>query len=264
MRRAASSPHVLGSVGLLTLLALVVAARAATEDADLHGRLAELASRFSWTPIENPPVVQITITGDPGGDWHVQPRGGGDVELRTGRAETAGFTCELDAETLRKLYSGEMSGMTAAGKSLGDEESPLEILPGTLVGEDAPRSSLGPVFHFISHFWNRADPEIIALNREQGRLLSGAQIVGLFYHPGFRSAWYSVKGKESLNEGGDSSPYPQAYVVTRGHARLRLGQRWIEVQAGQAVYVPPGTTHAIRSQDGSEVELLWFAWGEGA
>jgi quercetin dioxygenase-like cupin family protein len=232
---------------------------------DLHTQLAELAAAFSWTPIDKgAPVVQVTVTGDPGGDWHLTPRAGGDVELRSGPAEKPGFTCELDAETFGRLYRGEISGMTAAGKAIGDEASPLEILAGSMVPEDAPRTSLGPVFHFISHFWNRADPEVIHLGREHGRLLSGAQIVGLYYHPGFRSAWYSVTGKESLNGDGDSSPYPQAYVVVRGRARIRHGQRWIEVPEGTSIYVPPGTMHAIRSQDGGPVEFLWLAWGEGA
>ncbi len=243
--------------------ALPGVARAAT-DADLQGELADLASRFSWAPIDKPPIVQITITGDPGGDWFIVAGPGGDVELRSGRAQQPGFTCELDAETLGRLHRGEISGMTAAGKSVGEESSPLEILPGSSVGEDAPRTSLGPVFHFIAHFWNRSDPEIIPLGREHARLLSGAQIVGLFYHPGFRSAWYSVNRSESLNGEGDASPYPQAYVVVQGRARMRFGQRWIEVPAGQAIYVPPGVMHAIRSQDGAPVELLWLAWGDGA
>jgi len=233
-------------------------------EVDVHAQLTELATRFLWTPIEKAPVVQITVTGDPGGDWHLVPRPGGDVELRSGRADHPGFTCELDPETFGRLYRGEISGMTAAGKALGDEASPLEIIAGSAVTEDASRASLGPVFHFIAHFWNRSDPEVILLGREHARSLSGASIVGLFYHPGFRSAWYSVSGKESLNGDGDSSPYPQAYVVVRGRARIRHDQRWIEVPEGRAIYIPPGTMHAIRSQGGGAVELLWLAWGEGA
>jgi mannose-6-phosphate isomerase-like protein (cupin superfamily) len=241
------------------------AARAEESPPDLHGQLAELARQFSWVPLEHEaPVVGITITGDPGGDWHLVPGGGGDVELRVGSAADPGFVCELDAATLGRLYRGELSGMTAAAKATGEEASPLEILPGSTVPEDAPRSSLGPVFHFTNHFWNRGDPEITSLGRDRSRVLSGAGIVGLFYHPGFRSAWYSVTAEESLNGEGDASPYPQAYVVVRGKARLRYGHRWVDVGEGQVVYIPPGMIHALRSQDGSAVELLWLAWGEGA
>jgi mannose-6-phosphate isomerase-like protein (cupin superfamily) len=237
----------------------------AMADSDLHGQLAELAARFSWAPVERQaPVVGITVTGDPGGDWHLVPRAGGDVELRGGPAAAAGFTCELDAETVGRLYRGEISGMTAAGKATGEEASPLEILPGSAVPEDAPRSSLGPVFHFIAHFWNRGEPEIISMSGDHSRVLAGANIVGLFYHPGFRSAWYSVSGEESLNKEGDASPYPQAYVVVRGQARVRYGHRWVEVAEGEAIYIPPGTIHAVRSRDSAAVEVLWLAWGEGA
>lgn len=233
---------------------------------DLHEQLAELARQFSWMPLEDDeaPVVGLTITGDPGGDWHLVPSGGGDVELKVGPALDPGFTCELSAETLGRLDRGELSGMTAAAKATGEEASPLEILPGSTVPEDAPRSSLGPVFHFITHFFCPGDPEIITLGRDRSRVLSGASIVGLFYHPGFRSAWYSVSGEESLNGEGDASPYPQAYVVVRGKARLRYGHRWVQVGEGQVVYVPPGMIHALRSQDGEAVELLWLAWGDGA
>ena len=232
---------------------------------DLHSQLAELAARFTWAPLERgAPIVQITVTGDPGGDWHLVPGAGGDVDLKPGKATNPGFTAELDAETLGRLYRGEISGMTAAGKATGDERSPLEILPGSAVPEDAPRARLAPVFHFLTHYWQRTDPERITFGREHARPLSGAHIVGLYYHPGFRSAWYSVKAKESLNLKGDASPYPQAYVILRGLARVRMGQRAEEVPAGQSIYIPPGTMHAVESRDGGEVELLWLAWGDGA
>ncbi|HWN80822.1 MAG TPA: cupin domain-containing protein [Candidatus Udaeobacter sp.] len=228
-------------------------------------QLTELAAHFTWTPLERQaPVVQITITGDPGGEWFVTPRSDGDVELSAGKAPNPGFTCELDAVTLGRLYRGELSGMTAAGKGTGDESSPLEILPGSSVKENAQRASLAPVFHFLTHFWNAGDPERIVLGREHARPMSGASLVGLYYHPGFRSAWYAVRGQESLNGEGDSSPYPQAYVILRGRARIVIDRRPVEVPAGESIYVPPGAKHAVRSQDGGEVELLWLAWGEGA
>jgi hypothetical protein len=239
-------------------------AEAAGEN-ELAQELARLAAGFTWTPIaQGQPVVQITITGDPGGEWTVAPRAGGEVELKAGRAPNPGFTCELDAETFGRLYRGEISGMTAAGKGTGDETSPLEILPGSAVQENASRSSLAPVFHFLNHFFQRDDPERIAFGREHSRPLSGAAIVGLYYHPGFRSAWYAVRGKESLNGAGDSSPYPQAYVILRGRAQVEIDRRSVEVPAGETIYIPPAAKHAVKSLDGGEVELLWLAWGEGA
>ena len=235
------------------------------QESDVARQLGELAAHFSWAPLEKQaPVVQLTITGDPGGEWFLTPRAGGEVELSAGRAKQPGFTCELSAATLGQLYRGELSGMTAAGKGTGDEVSPLEILPGSTVPENAPRSTLGPVFHFLTHFWNAGEPERIVLGREHARTLSGASLVGLYYHPGFRSAWYAVRGKESLNGEGDSSPYPQAYVILRGRARVLIGRQAVEVPAGESIYIPPGAKHAVRSQDGGEVELLWLAWGEGA
>jgi mannose-6-phosphate isomerase-like protein (cupin superfamily) len=253
-------------LALVFAVALPVSVRgAAVTESDLGRELAELAAHFTWAPLEHQaPVVQITVTGDPGGEWFVTPRSGGEVELKSGRAPDPGFSCELDAATLDRLYRGELSGMTAAGKGSGDEKSPLEVLPGSAIKENAPRTSLGPVFHFLTHFWNRSDPETIALGRDHARPLSGVSLVGLYYYPGFRSAWYAVKGKESLNGDGDSSPYPQAYVVIRGKARIQIDRRAVEVPAGESIYIPPGAKHAVQSQDGAEVEVLWLAWGDGA
>ncbi|MGD8395571.1 MAG: cupin domain-containing protein, partial [Candidatus Eiseniibacteriota bacterium] len=175
-----------------------------------------------------------------------------------------GFGCELDLETLGRLYRGEMTGITAAGKDDAATESPLEILPGSAVPEDAPRATLAPVFHFLTHFFDRARPERIRLERDAARTLHGAHMVGLYYHPGFRSAWYSIRGDEVLGGDGDTTGYPQAFVVMRGRARLRYGYQWLDVEEGETVYIPPGVLHAVGSRDGGEVELLWLAWGDGA
>ncbi len=45
---------------------------------------------------------------------------------------------------------------------------------------------------------------------------------------------------------------------------MRIDHRCIDVAAGETIYVPPGTLHAIQSRDGGEVEIVWLAWGEGA
>jgi len=225
----------------------------------------ELAARFTWAPVEEvATVVQLNLSGSPGGRWHLVPLDGGDVELRPGPAPDPGFACEMDAAVLAQLYRGEMSGITAAGKDDAGRGSPLEILPGSAVPEDAPRMALAPVFHFLTHFFNRGDPERVTTSRAAARDLHGAAMVGLFYHPGFRSAWYSIRGDEVLNGEGDTTTYPQAFVFVQGKARMRYGHRWIEVEAGETIYVPPGTLHAIASRDGGEVEIVWLAWGEGA
>jgi mannose-6-phosphate isomerase-like protein (cupin superfamily) len=253
-------------IAVLLIAALTGATSpAAGEAADPHALLLELAERFSWVPIESQATtVQIELTGDPGGSWYLQPLDGGDVVLHPGTAPDPGFSCELDRETLQKLYEGELSGVTAAGKDDAGAPSPLEILPGSAVPERAEREALAPVFHFLSHFWNRTSPERIPVGRDHARSLHGAQMVGLYYHPGFRSAWYSIRGDEVLNGEGDTTAYPQAFVIVSGRARVRYGQRWIDVEAGETIYVPPGTLHAIRSRDGGEVTIVWMAWGEGA
>ena len=58
-----------------------------------------------------------------------------------------------------------------------------------------------------------------------------------------------------LNGEGDTTAYPQVFVIVSGRAKVRYGQRWIDVEAGETIYVPPGTLHAVRSRDGGEVTL---------
>jgi len=255
-----------GSVWLaLSVMVAAPAAIAQTEQLEPGAILAELAQRFDWQNLESEAcIVQIDLTGEGAGSWHLVPHDGGGVVLRPGPHPDMGFACELDQATLEALYRGEMSGMTAAGKDLTGGASPLEIRPGTRIAEDTLRKELGPVFHFLTHFFAAGDPLRLPLGREHARSLNGASMVGLFYHPGFRSAWYSIRSGETLGGQGDTTPYPQSFVVMSGRGRMRIGARWVDVDPGEAIYVPPGTMHAVESRGGDELQVLWMAWGDGA
>src|SRR5688500_13122712 len=85
------------AAGLVLALTAIAALTAPASAEDLQSRLAERAAACTWAPLDRgAPVLRITITGDPGGDWHLVPGAGGDVDLQPGKAANPGFTAELD------------------------------------------------------------------------------------------------------------------------------------------------------------------------
>jgi len=87
-------------------------------------------------------------------------------------------------------------------------------------------------------------------------------VVTLYYHPGFRSAWYLLKKKDKLNEAGDTNPFPQAFIFIKGTGFATIGEKTIPVKAGESYYIPPSSDHVVWTE--SELVLIWLAWGKGA
>jgi mannose-6-phosphate isomerase-like protein (cupin superfamily) len=86
----------------------------------------------------------------------------------------------------------------------------------------------------------------------------------LFYHPGFRSAWYLIKKGERLNEPGDTNPFPQGFIFISGEGFAKIGEETVPVRAGEAYYIPPGSDHVVWTESDQPLELIFLAWGEGA
>jgi mannose-6-phosphate isomerase-like protein (cupin superfamily) len=152
--------------------------------------------------------------------------------------------------------------MTAAGKAQASDAAPLDFR----LGEEI---ELTPVlktqlFHFIQSFFNRSIPERTFLGEEYARKVHGGNAVPLYYHPGFRSAWYLLKKGEQLNEPGDTDTFPQAFIFTAGEGHAKIGDESIAVQAGEAYYIPPGSDHVVWTESDEPLELIYLAWGDGA
>jgi mannose-6-phosphate isomerase-like protein (cupin superfamily) len=163
---------------------------------------------------------------------------------------------------LNQIMSGDITGLTAVGRENMSDKTPLDI-------ELGPQTTLTPdfmndVYEFIQRFFNPTSPEYVIFDRSHARLVHGAWAVPMFYHTGFRSAWYQVEKGQSLNKPGDVNPFPQAFVILSGTGYAKIGENTISISAGRAYFIPPETEHILWTDEDKPVELIFLAWGENA
>jgi mannose-6-phosphate isomerase-like protein (cupin superfamily) len=132
------------------------------------------------------------------------------------------------------------------------------------IAADAAAKKMPEIYFFINHFFNRYEPEKIFLGEEYARVVHGAHAIPLYYHPGFRSAWYQIKKGQKMNEPDDTNPFPQAVVILAGSGFAKIGQKTVQVQKNEVYYIPPYADHIFWTEEKEPLVLLWFAWGKGA
>lgn len=206
-------------------------------------------------------VVQLDIS-PPGERWYVSHDSTGHVDLQQGSHEAPVMTLTMSSETLGRIHGGEMTAFTAGGKASGADAAPLEVE--FHAAAELLADPKGTMLGFLQHFFARERPERILLGEAHSRVVHGAHAIPLYYASGFRSAWYLVKDGQRLNEPGDTNPYPQAFVVMSGSGRAKIGDAEVQVRSGQSYYVPPDSDHVLWPAPGESLEVIWFAWGEGA
>lgn len=206
-------------------------------------------------------IVQIDIQPGPA-SWHIIVGPGKQLKIGEGTDRNAQVIFSTTEETLQVIYEGKMTALTAAGKAHVSDSAPLDFRLGE--GIELTPALKAKLFVFIQSFFNRSTPERIPLGEERARMVHGAHAIPLFYHPGFRSAWYLVKKGERLNEPGDTNPFPQAFVFISGEGYAKIGDKTIPVRAGEAYYITPGSDHVVWTESDDPLELIFLAWGEGA
>jgi len=86
----------------------------------------------------------------------------------------------------------------------------------------------------------------------------------MFYHTGFRSAWYQIDKGDQINNEGDTNPFPQAFVITQGQGYAKIGDISQKVSAGNAYFIPPDSDHVLWNDEETPLQLIYLAWGEKA
>ena len=212
-------------------------------------------------PVDYSLIVQFDIRPGPV-TWHVVVEHGRPVQIAGGAHPNAQVIFYTTEETLQMIYEGKMTALTAAAKARMSDSAPLDLRLGE--GVELTPALKAKLFFFVQSFFNRSTPERIPLAEEHARKVHGALAIPLYYHPGFRSAWYLVKRGERLNEPGDTNPFPQAFVFISGEGYAKIGEETIPVRAGEAYYIPPGSDHVVWTESDHPLELIFLAWGEGA
>lgn len=117
---------------------------------------------------------------------------------------------------------------------------------------------------FYSAFSTPRSTKKITLGQSHARLVHGAWAIPLFYHAGFRSAWYQIEKGQRLNEPGDTNPFPQAFIFLTGSGFVKIGENIEEVEPGRAYFIPPGTEHIVWNEEDEPITMIFLAWGEKA
>jgi mannose-6-phosphate isomerase-like protein (cupin superfamily) len=206
-------------------------------------------------------IVQFDIT-DRKESWHVIVEKGRSVTVGEGPHKHARCLFFTTTDTLRLIFEGKMTAMTAAGKGEGSDHAPLDL--SLAEGLEFTPELRTELYTFLYHFFNPSVPERILLGEEQSRLVHGGHVVALYYHPGFRSAWYLLKKGEKLNKPGDTNPFPQAFIFIEGEGFAKIGDKTIKVKAGESYYIPPNSDHVVWTESDKPLILIFLAWGEGA
>jgi mannose-6-phosphate isomerase-like protein (cupin superfamily) len=206
-------------------------------------------------------IIQFEID-PPGETWHLNMQSEQEPGLQQGMDAHTRFTVITSDDILIKLYNGEIAPLTAAGRARISDPAPLDfrLAEGVLLTPEV----YAEIISFVQRFFNVTPPERILLGEQHTRYVHGGNAVALYYHPGFRSAWYTLKKGEQLNEQGDSNPFHQAFIFLSGRARLRIGSQEIYVTPNQAFYIPPSTEHIVWAESDDPLTLIFLAWGGGA
>lgn len=206
-------------------------------------------------------IVQFDMK-DKKESWHVIVEKGCKVVVGKGSHKDALFFIFTTTDTLRLIYEGKMTAMTAAGKAKGSDYAPLYLK--LAEGLELTSEVRTWLYTFLQHFFNPSVPEKILLREEYSRVVHGGHVIPLYYYPGFRSAWYLLKKGERLNAPGDTNPFPQAFVLIEGEGFAKIGDKTIRVKAGESYYIPSNSDHVVWTENDKPLILIFLAWGDGA
>lgn len=210
---------------------------------------------------EDAGVIQFHIFPDLG-SWVLLIEPGKDLILKKDSSHVPDIIFTMGAETLQSITNGEMTGLTAIGRENMSDKTPLDFKLGP--NTDMSPEIMAQFLRFVQRFFNPTVPEKIALGQSYARLVHGAWAIPLFYHAGFRSAWYQIEKGQRLNEPGDTNPFPQAFVFLTGSGFVKIGENIEEVEPGRAYFIPPGKEHLVWNEEKEPITMIFLAWGENA
>jgi mannose-6-phosphate isomerase-like protein (cupin superfamily) len=193
--------------------------------------------------------------------WHVIFSDDSFV-MNPGKSFGAKIILTASLETYRKVYYGELSPITAAGRASRTQSAPLDfILEG---GMKINQMDWDKAYFTLINFFNHHPHNKTKLGREYSRTVHGANVVGLYYSVGFRSAWYHILPGQTLNEDGEKDPFKQSFIITSGTGFAKLGNDTIEIKANEAYYIKPYIEHKVWTDNKEGISIIWHAWGEEA
>lgn len=197
--------------------------------------------------------------------FHVISDGKGKVTLNNGFPEEPTFYYKLDTITLKKIYSGQLSVITAMGRANMSDPAPMDL--GFMEGHQMDPVFFDWIIEYTFHFWTRGFPEIIRFGDEsKTRIVHGANVTGLYYQKGFRSAWYQIKKGQHINASPNDqrNPFPTLIMFTSGQAEAKIGGKQMILQKGDSVLIPKDISHEFWNDEEKAAEFFIIMFGDGA
>ncbi len=201
--------------------------------------------------------------------WHVVAQPADSLEaarvnLVRGRPPEPSLLFSLHYPALVRIHRGEISAATAMGRGLASDPALMSF--GAMHGYSMTPEFRATLFSLAFHFWTRGLPEIIAFDSTRTRHLHGTDAVLLYYEPGFRSGWFSLKPGQHANADPrlQVNPFSTMLVITKGRGAGRVGGREMELGEGHAVFIPAGVSHEFWNPFDETAERLLLMFGEGA
>lgn len=186
--------------------------------------------------------------------------------IEEGVSDSANFTFKASLAHYNKMYRGEMTALTSMGQATGLDSIPLEPDIHKPIADDG--NVINDCLFFSQRFFNTSPFDKIILREENSRVIHGGHAIPIFYQKtdeiGVRSAWYQINKGEQVNEAGDTNPFPQYFIITRGNGFVKIGKDTVAVKANEAYFVAPGNDHVFWNESDEPLEMIFLAYGKGA
>jgi hypothetical protein len=207
--------------------------------------------------------------------WSVTSRKGmqgqaNEVVLTKGPPAQPTWFFSIDgAQSLQQLDRGEVTFGTLAGKARQSDKVAVDadFMPGYTPDARTPGSDFYQTFTRVSfHFWYRGNPEIVPFGTQALRTIHGADSTALYYQPGLRTIWFSIKNGQHANRGSGEGvgPWTKLLVFVKGAGKARIGDSTVDVKAGDRLFVPPRFVKEIWNDSATPLEGVLIIFGEGA
>ena len=252
--------------------ALETAEEAVEQGSGVEQILMAFAHDFEQDPFAGEPLtfaVQVTDSEMP--DWTiavnpVEEAGRvADVRVTAGMPSEPAPVFVTNLETLSRLQSGSMHGLTAAAKAKSSDYAPLDL--DAMEGFEVSQEVVSRLIPLYFHFWTRGNPEVIPWGREElTRVVHGASAGIFYYQPGFRSGWFHMTRGQHANEDESEqvNPFPTLIIGVSGTARSLIGGKPVTIHGGEAVLIPAGVSHEFWNDDDEPAVGILLMFGEGA
>jgi len=227
--------------------------------------LAAFVTDFRSDPAAAERAFIFGINIEEHGWWHVQLDGKGGAELNQGMPSEPTIYYQTDYSTLKKIYDGTMSALTAMGRARMSDRALMNF--GFMEGFTPDPGIMGWGAEFTFHFWCRGMPEIVNFSDSAlSRTVHGAQAKILYYEKGFRSSWYGIMKGQHINRDQEDqvNPFPSLVIMINGMAEAKIGGKPVLLKKGMCVHIPAGVSHEFWNTSDETAEFIIVMFGEGA